>query len=307
MGDQTERRGDGSPRGPALAILATAPRPGLVLGETCPPLRPAEAAALQTAWLKQIAQEWPGATVHLCGGPIDALPMLRYFAGPGVELRPWADAEGTPPGFAAMARVVAELAAEGYGPVLARSADTPDASRSGIEASLAAAAAGHTVLGRDQRGEPWLCAAPDGTAVAAPAGRGPWARRVQNGDDLALWLHERDPDRATPPTLPVRDLQASLRFYELVFGTDLEARDERTATLACRWFRLRLTERGPAFAPNGLRLRCGDPAALGAVLAAHAAVRPGDEIAAWVGGGTGLTATDDNGNRLTFLDAGIVP
>ncbi|MEO6595773.1 MAG: hypothetical protein ABIP94_13560, partial [Planctomycetota bacterium] len=134
----------GTGKGAALAILATAPRPGLVLQELCPPLMPSEASALQTAWLKHIVRELPGASVFLYGRPADALPMLRYFAGPGVELREWPGAN-EPGTVESMATVAGELFAEGYGPVLVRTMDAPEPTEAVLLACLRAAARGDLV------------------------------------------------------------------------------------------------------------------------------------------------------------------
>ena len=312
-----------SARGPALAILATAPRPGLVLQELCPPLRPAEAGALQTAWLKQIAQELPGIAVFLFGRPTDALPMLRYFAGPGVELREWrplADAQGP---IDPRTSVAGELFAAGYGPVLVRSAEAPEPGTPQLQACAAAVAEGAFVWAPDQRGAAWLvgCAEPRhavalhlaqgqraGLAAAFAAlglpattavRRGPWARTVRTADDLALLLHERDATRG-PPELPVRNLQAALAWYEAQFGTELLGRDERTATLRNAAFELRLVERGPAAAPNGLWLCCDDPRRALARFGTgpDGATPEGPEPV--VGGGIEATVTDLDGNRLTL-------
>jgi glycosyltransferase A (GT-A) superfamily protein (DUF2064 family)/catechol 2,3-dioxygenase-like lactoylglutathione lyase family enzyme len=311
MAQQTETRGHGSAggdRGPALAILATAPRPGLVLTGACPPLRPAEAAGLQTAWLKHLVQELPGVAVVLCGRPADALPMLRYFAGPGVELQPWPEPGHGPVGLDALQRAAAALLDGVQAPVLVRTADTPDVAAATVLACLDAARDGHAVLGRDQRGAAWLLAAPDRAALARTPRRGPWARSVQHGDDLALLLQERlGPDRAEPLTLPVRDLQAALRFYECVFATELLATDGQTATLAGPAFRLRLAARGTSFHPNGLRLPVRDCRALAAALAPHRVVLAGDEPDAGRGAGNAFTATDACGNRLTFVDDHAAP
>jgi glycosyltransferase A (GT-A) superfamily protein (DUF2064 family) len=195
MAHQTESQGRGSAgagRGPALVVLATAPRPGLVLPGTCPPLRAAEAAGLQTAWLKEIAQELPGTAVHLCGRPADALPMLHYFAGPGVELHEWRSDHRGAMVRDVLARAAAEAFAAGHRPVLVRTADTPDVDRATLLACLDAARRGDCVLGRDQRGAPWLLAAADADASAnARARPGPWARCVSDAMDLWLLLHER--------------------------------------------------------------------------------------------------------------------
>jgi predicted enzyme related to lactoylglutathione lyase len=295
-------------------VLATAPRPGLVLAGVCPPLRPAEAAALQTAWLKRVCTELPGIAVFLFGRPTDALPMLRYFAGPGVELREWpAEVAGAEPR-EAMAAVARLLFAEGHTPVLVRTPDVPDADEAGVLACAAAAARGDLVLAEDQRGEPWLYAVPDpglaGAAVAARragAARGPWARSVQDPDDLALLLHERHPRRGPAPALPVRDVQAALRFYETVFATELLARDEESATVMAHGITLQFARRGPDHRPNGLRIRTGDLEAAAARPIAHGCVGAGDGIAPRVGGGIDFTVTDPDGNRLCFWNASGPP
>lgn len=305
MAHQTESQARGS-GGPAIAILATAPRPGLALVGACPPLEPAEAAGLQTAWLKQTAQEHPGAAVYLCGRPADALPMLHYFAGPGVELRAWRSDHRGPMTRALLAETAAELFAAGHAPVLVRTADVPDVHRAALQACLEAARDGECVLGHDQRGAPWLLAARDAATLHDPAPRrGPWARRVQDATDLRLlWQERADADAETPepPTLPVRDLPSALRFYEVVFGTELLGTDGRTATVAGPHFRLRLAAYGHDFVANGLLLPCDDAAALSERLAAQRVLAAGDELAPRIGGGRAVVATDDSGNRLTFVD-----
>jgi len=310
MAHQTEtgERGSGRPgRGPAIAVLATAPRPGLVLTGCCPPLRAAEAAGLQTAWLKQIAQELPGVAVHLCGRPADALPMLAYFAGPGVELREWQSEHRGSMRREVLVHAAAELCAAGHAPVLVRTADTPDVASATLLACLEAARHGDCVLGRDQRGAPWLLAAADAAALARAASRpGPWARSVHDATDLGLLWHERLGAEAAPPLLPVPDLQAALRFHEVVFGTELVATDGHQATIAGPRFRLRLAAQGPQFVPNGLLLPCDDAAAVAAELADRGAIAAGDELAPRIGGGRAVTATDGCGNRLTFVDGGFV-
>lgn len=307
MAHQTESHGPGS--GPALAVLATAPRPGLVLVAACPPLRAAEAAGLQTAWLKQIVQELPGVAVYLCGRPADAAPMLRYFAGPGVELRAWHDTHRGPMTRDVLARAAAELFAAGHAPVLVRTADTPDVDPAALSTCLDAARQGACVLGRDQRGAAWLLAAPAAAALATATPQpGPWARSVQHLDDLdLLWQERLGPDRAAPPTLPVHDLQASLRFYEVVFGAALLANDGELATIEGPALRVRLAARGPSPVANGLLLPCTDAAALAAALAPHRVVAAGDELAPRIGGGRAVTATDPDGHRLCFVEAGFAP
>lgn len=312
-----------STKGPALAILATAPRPGLVLQGTCPPLRPAEAAALQTAWLKHIVQELPGVAVYLFGRPKDAMPMLRYFAGPGVELRDWQMVTDERGPIEPMAAVAQELFAAGHGPVLVRTADAPEPSANDLLACAAATGRGELVWAPDQRGEPWLVGLPQpahaaalhlaqrqraglaaavgalGIAATTTVRRGPWARTVRTADDLALLLHERHP-AGRPPTLPVQNLQAALQFYEHAFGTELLSRDDTTATVRGAAFELRLWERGPGSEPNGLWLLCSDPTSLADQCAAQLTIPAADQPAERAGGGSDFTATDPFGHRLTF-------
>jgi hypothetical protein len=92
MRDQTETNAAGSGaaagRGPALVIVAEAPRPGNVLTGLCPPLRHGEAAALQTAWLKGIAQPLPGVAVWLFGRPAGCHSPEQ--SPPGLPLRVFA-------------------------------------------------------------------------------------------------------------------------------------------------------------------------------------------------------------------------
>lgn len=325
MPHQTDSGTPGSGRaakGPALAILATAPRPGLVLLDVCPPLRPAEAGALQTAWLKQIAQELPGVAVFLCGRPADAMPMLRYFAGPGVELREWrlqTDEYGPVEPMAAVAR---ELFAGGFGPVLVRTADAPEPTAAALLACVAAAGRGEFVWAPDQRGAPWLVGLPEPRhadalhlanrrrvdlpaalaavgATATAIRRGPWARTVQEEHDLRLLLHERAPGGA-PPTLPVVDLQAALQFYDHHFATELLGRDDRSATVRSPAFEVQLRQGGPGARRNGLWLPCSDPAAVADGLAARLPIAAEDAPQELAGGGIDFTATDQDGNRLTF-------
>ena len=306
MARQTETGTAGSGgRGPALAILATAPRPGLVLPGLCPPLLPAEAAALQTAWLKRFCTELPGVAVYLFGRPADALPMLRYFAGPGVELREWQADERR---VDAMSEVARGLFAEGYSPVLVRTADVPDALEADVLACAAAAASGDVVMAPDQCGQPWLFGFPDAARTTArPTRRGPWARRIRDADDLALLLHERRPPGGDAPTLPVRDVQAALRFYETVFAAELVARDAASATVAAAAFTLRLAARGPEHRPNGLRLRAADLDLLAELPLAHGCVAAGDGIAPRIGGSIDFTVADPDGNRLCFWSAAPAP
>ncbi len=291
-------------RGPALAILTQAPRPGLVGNECCPPWTPAEIAALHTAWLKRIAQEMAGVAVFLFGRPTDALPMLRYFAGPGVELREWRGDPAEP-----AAAVAAALQALGHGPVLVRTATAPDATEADVRLCLAAAQRGETVLAADQRGDAWLQAFPALRTGGPPAGdvppqprRGPWARTVHNADDLALLLHERGGPEAVaaPPPLPVRDLQAALQFYETVLGTELLLRDETGATLGHAGFRLRLQARGAGFTGNGLRLDVADVETPHAAAARHGAIAPRDGLAVAADGRACFGLVDADGNRLWF-------
>lgn len=305
MGDQTESSATGSGAGPAMAIVAVAPRPGLAVRGACPPLTDAEAAGLQTAWLKQIAQELPGVAVRLYGRPADALPMLRYFAGPGVDLHEWRPRAGSARD--QLAAVAGELHAAGHAPVLVRTADTPDVTTATLFACLDAARQGSCVLGNDQRGEPWLLACADAASLATETPRrGPWARSVQDAHDLQLLWHERLGDDADEPaTLPVRDLQAALRFYEVAFAAELHGRDDRSATIATPWWQLRLLARGPQFAANGLLLPCEDTVALAARLEPHGGIRAGCGPAPRIGGGSDLIATDPDGNRLRCVDGGF--
>ena len=163
------------------------------------------------------------------------------------------------------------------------------------------------MLGRDQRGAPWLLAAADAVTLRRDATRrGPWARRVEDATDLWLLWHERaGADAHEPPLLPVRDLQAALRWHEVVLGAELAARDDDAATVLGPYGRLRLVAHGPQLRPNGLSLRCADAAAIAVALAPHRVIAPGDELAERIGGGTAVTATGDSGNRLTFVDGGF--
>lgn len=306
MAHQTESGPTGSgpaAKGPALAILAVAPRPGLVLPGLCPPFSPTEAGALQTAWLKGIVQELPGVAVHLFGGPADALPMLRYFAGPGVTLRPWQPAA---PDLATLLAAAAELLAEGHAPVAVRTTDAPDAPTAAVLACLAAAAVA-PVVARDQRGEPWLLAVPDAMQLAAlrsgavTGSRGPWARSVRDPDDLALLLSERSEGPADAPVLPVVDLQSALRFHEVVFGSEVLGRDPESATVRLCDARIRLHQRRSDFAPNGLRLPCADFDTRIVALREHGCIAAGDAPGPGVDGGIDTTATDQDGNRWTFV------
>lgn len=319
MAQPTETAGRGSPptgKGPVLALLATAPRPGLSLRGCCPPLTPAEAGALQTAWLKSAAQELPGATVLLYGQPLDALPMLKYFAGPGVELRPHRFQPGVG-GQEPIQALAAELFAEGFGPVLVRLCDVPDVIDADLQACLAATLHGRLVLAPDQRGQAWLTGFADAGQLTAfaladahqlPLQRGPWRRTIRHGDDLTHLLHERLGTDAGPAELGVRNLQASLQFYDVVLGAELLAREPGRARLGFGDERraggpLVLVERGAGFVPNGLCRHVADLVAWRDRLGAHQVVRPGDELGAAVDGIRDFTLTDPCGNRLTFREA----
>lgn len=314
MAQPTDSHGAGSaPAGPALAILATAPRPGLVLTGCCPPLTPVEAGALQTAWLKQIVQELPGVQVHLLGRPADAAPMLRYFAGPGVELQEWRDRSDEHGPVDPMLAAAAALFAAGSGPVLVRTADAPEPRQDDLLSCVAAARQGQMVWAPDQRGAPWLCAFASVAQVhelaaasrerrrldpALPLRRGPWARTVQHHDDLLLLLRERQPEHGAA-WLPVPDLQSALQFFEVVFEAELLAREPEAAAIAFAGTELRLVARRD-FVRNGMRVPTPDAAALHASLAGRGAIAPGDELATTVAGRANFTVTDPFGNRLLF-------
>ncbi|MCB9887499.1 MAG: hypothetical protein H6838_18555 [Planctomycetes bacterium] len=311
-------------------MLATAPRPGLVLRGCCPPLTPAEAGAMQTAWLKQVVQELPGAAVVLFGQPADAMPMLRYFAGPGVELREWPKPFDPRGAADPMLDAAAALFAAGHGPVLVRAVDAPEPQQEDLLACLQACRGGEFVWAPDQRGAPWLCGFADaaqlralldagarGQALSGEAQsgeaqtgeaqtgqiavrRGPWARTVRDELDLPMLWHERRGEGAGAPTLPVRDLQSALQFFETVFGTELLSRDAAQALIAAPSFTLRLQQRGPSFAANGVCLQVDAVQALFASLQPHDLVAAGDRPACATDGRWDFTATDPFGNRLTF-------
>ena len=67
---------------------------------------------------------------------------------------------------------------------------------------------------------------------------------------------------------------------------------------------VRLCARGPAMEPNGLRLPCRDPVAFARTFAATLELPIEDSPAPLAGGGIDFTATDPDGNRLTFGTAG---
>ena len=226
-----------------------------------------------------------------------------------------------------MAHAAMELLAEGYGPVVVRTADTPDPRPADLLACVEAARRGELVVAGDQRGSTWLVGLPAAAQAEAllaaardlrglPAAlarmspdrpiairRGPWARTVQNPDDLALLLHERRPPGGEAPALPVRDLQAALRFYEVVFAGSLAAQSRTAATVTFAGAAVQLVARGSDFLANGLCVRSPDLAALAARAAPHGCIGPGDGLAIGVGGGSDFTATDQDGNRLTFVGA----
>ncbi|MBL8751488.1 MAG: VOC family protein [Planctomycetes bacterium] len=287
-----------------MGILATAPRPGLVLQGLCPPLTEAEAAALGTAWMKALVTELPGVAVHLLGRPADAMPMLRYFAGPGVSPSDWNEPGTARPNRSTMVRALHTLLDRGHAPVAVRTVDAPDTTEAGVLGCLDAARLG-SVEALDQRGEPWLLAAPDREAVqdlaaGRAARRGPWARTVQVVDDLVLLAHERDPAHGTP-MLPVRDLQAALRFYESLFASELLARTDNFAFLGIGGARLALHERRLDFVKNGVRLPCSDLSTR--IVCAREAGALDETACETAGTGVGkeATATDQDGNRITFF------
>ncbi len=293
--------------GAALGILATAPRPGLVLTGLVPSLTAAEAAALATAWMKVLVAELPGVAVQLFGRPADAMPMLRYFAGPGVTPCVWDEPGTARPDRAAMLRALTTLLDRGHAPVAVRVPDAPDTTEADVVACLQAAAH-DPVEALDQRGEPWLLAAPDRDAIldlaaGRPARRGPWARTVRVFDDLVLLAHERDPARGAP-TLPVRDLQAALRFYESVFAAELLARSDTFAFLGIGAARITLQARGLDFVKNGVRIPCDDPSSMIVRAREDHALDESTPDGDRIGGGKDATATDQDGNRITFFAPG---
>lgn len=325
MGGQTDSTHKGSPdpnrvapagptpcpAGPVLAILTTAPRPGLALAAACPPLTPTEAGALQTAWLKHIVQELPGVAVMLCGTPADAMPMLRYFAGPGVQLRGWPVTAGEPT--LALAR---ELFAAGHGPVLIRTGDAPEPQQGELLACLAAARDGHFVWAPDQRGGAWLCGfaslaqveavAAGGLAAATPRWPGPWARRVVDGLDWLLLLEERARRHglpAGPLRLPVQNLQASLQFYEAQCSARLLERQATCARIEVAGIELWLQATAVPFLPNGLWLELPAQTANAAPGSSSFGMVRGGQTANAGDHAIAATVVDPDGNHLTFGEA----
>lgn len=326
----------GSGRGPALAWIATAPRPGLVLERLCPPLDPAEAAALQTAWLKRLVQPVPGVATLLYGTPTDALGMLRYFAGPGIELRPQPAGDRRE----VLALCFAELFAAGFAPVAVRNCVTPEAGPGAVAAALQEAARGSVVLAPDQHGDCWLIALPhpvpelfrDGpdqasagtwsallaqraTQLGLRAATGATAIAVRDAEDLWQLWRDRGAGASRPrlrravPVLPVHNLQAALQFYEVQFGCELLARDEVSATIARDGFvgRLRAGRddtdcaagRREGGAPT-VDIEVADITAFAAELRARQV--DATPLAADSGGhAAGFEVQDPDGNTLRFL------
>lgn len=188
-------------------ILGKVPRAGFAKVRLSPPLQPEEASALYGAWLRRLVQPMPGIATYFAGYPVEAVSVLRHFAGPGVTLVP---APGDRFGARCDAVIAAALTA-GHAPVAVRGTDAPDAGDDAVRACLSLAAPGRLVLAPDQRDGFWcvvvsvaapqLFASGDGNGAgrAAVAERaaalglevrlGPSAWRVDSHRDLAaLWL-----------------------------------------------------------------------------------------------------------------------
>jgi rSAM/selenodomain-associated transferase 1 len=143
-----------------VVYFAKVPRPGLVKTRLCPPLTPAEAAALYGAFLSELLVPVPGARSLVYGWPASELEGLSGFLGPGLELRPQ---EGDDL-WQRMERCFDQLLREGHGPVLIRNTDSPDLPLERIEEALAQARPGRVVLGPDRGGGYYL------VALGAPCG-----------------------------------------------------------------------------------------------------------------------------------------
>ena len=157
LASQTERSVGGSPAGgagPVVVYFAKVPRPGAVKTRLCPPLTPAEAAALYGAFLRQVLVPVKHARTLVYGHPEAELQDLEAFLPGGLELRPqrgkdlWQRLESC----------FGELLGAGHSPVLIRNTDSPDLPPERIVEALTEARPGRVVLGPDRGGGFYLVA-----------------------------------------------------------------------------------------------------------------------------------------------------
>lgn len=108
----------------ALAVMAKAPAPGEVKTRLCPPLTPAQAAALARCFLADRVEQLAaieGGDPMVAFTPREREAELRALLGPGVRLVPQAGADLG----ARLDRLLTDLLAEGYAGAVAIDADSP--------------------------------------------------------------------------------------------------------------------------------------------------------------------------------------
>ncbi|MEO6595424.1 MAG: hypothetical protein ABIP94_11790, partial [Planctomycetota bacterium] len=94
----------------------------------------------------------------------------------------------------------------------------------------------------------------------------------------------------------------ALAYYETIFDSELLG-SEVDAIIELPAGRLRLDARGTDFVPNGLHFVVPDLAVLHDRLRERGCVAEGDALAVRIDGGSDFSATDQDGNRLTFVAA----
>lgn len=177
-----------------MVYFAKSPLAGRVKTRLCPPLRPAEAAALYGAFLQDGVRPVPGARTLVYGWPPDDLDRLASWIGCGLELRPQHGDDL----WERLAACVRELLGEGHACVVVRNTDSPDLPVVRVQEAIAAAAPGRVVLGPDQRGGFYLIAvsAPcDDLLLGLPEGDDAVLRRVRRrAQELGLELVQLTPE-----------------------------------------------------------------------------------------------------------------
>ncbi|HEX2484993.1 MAG TPA: TIGR04282 family arsenosugar biosynthesis glycosyltransferase [Myxococcota bacterium] len=138
----------------ALVVFAKEPRPGAVKTRLCPPFAPDEAAALYACMLDDVLEASAAAAAELglapflYATPADACERLARRTPPGFRVRP----QRGPDLGARMEHAAAELAAEGFAPLLLRGSDSPVLASDELRAALAALAEADLALSPDPDG-----------------------------------------------------------------------------------------------------------------------------------------------------------
>ena len=138
----------------ALVVFAKEPRPGDVKTRLCPPFARDEAAAFYACMLDDVLEASAAAAAELglapflYATPADACERLARRAPPGFRVRP----QQGPDLGARMERAAADLAAEGFAPLLLRGSDSPVLASEQLLAAVGALADADVALSPDPDG-----------------------------------------------------------------------------------------------------------------------------------------------------------